>query len=171
LCPACDRSMQRTTGRRRLKTQNVAIVSIHPDPAAPLAIEVKDILAALAPHLPHWIWCVRKLDWLGENADAVCQMVEAAPNGLWMTSQELLAHTRKIYQTIDGEFLAFPRKIEPNEVAPDEIGLAGFPESRAELAIVAVDGSYFEVYAKDAGIAASLRALKNVREENSDRYF
>jgi hypothetical protein len=154
-----------------MKTQNVSIVSIHPDPTVPLGFDVKDILAALATRLPQWIWCVRNLDWLGENADAVCQMVEAAPNGLWMTSQELLAHAGRIYQTVEGEFLAFPHNVEPKKVDCQEMSLAAFPESRAELAIVAVDGSFFEVYAKDAGDAAALQAFKNVREENPAEYF
>jgi Protein of unknown function (DUF2691) len=154
-----------------MKTQNIAVVSIHPDSSLPLGIDVKDILTALVPFLPQWTWCVRNLDWLGENADAACQAVEAAPNGLWMSSQELLAHASKIYQTIDGEFVAFPRNVEPKDVNPPELRLAAFPESRAELAIVAVDGSYFEVYAKDPDIAASLRGLGNVRDENPDQYF
>ncbi len=154
-----------------MKTQNIAIVSIHPDPAVPLGIDVKDILAALARRLPEWIWCIRKLDWLGENADALCQMVEATPTGLWMTSQDLVAQARGIYQTIDGEFLAFPRKTEPKAVEDQEVSLAFFPESRAELAIVAVDGGYFDIYAKDASDVAALHGLRNAHAENPDEYF
>jgi hypothetical protein len=155
-----------------MRTQDIAIVSIHPDPAQPLALDLKEVLGALKPYCERWIWCVRNLDWLGENSEAVCQRVEAAGlGGLWMSSQDLLGHARGIYQTIEGEFLAFPREIDLGTVSADEVNLGAFPESRAELAIVAVDGGYFEVYAKDPKLLTALKQFKDVRDENPGAYF
>jgi hypothetical protein len=155
-----------------VKTQNVAVVSIHPDPATPIALDIKDILAALGSHLPQWTWCVRDLDWLGENADALCRTVEAStPNGHWLASEDLLSQARHVYQTIEGEFLAFPRGVEPNEVKVQDLNLGTFPESKAELAIVAVDGCYFDVYVKDPEMLTSLRELGDVRDEDTKMYF
>jgi hypothetical protein len=155
-----------------MKTQTISVVSIHPDPARPLAFDVKDILATLGPYLPRWIWCVRNLDWLGEGGEIVCRNVETAgAAGLWMTSQELLAQAHKVYQTLEGEFLAFPRDVDPKEITAEELNLRAFPASRAELALVAVDGGLFDVYAKDSDLPASLKGFRDVRQENPEAYF
>jgi hypothetical protein len=155
-----------------MKTQNVSIVSIHPDPARPLELDLQHILAALAPHSSRWKWCIRNLDWLGEKAEAVCRRVEAAgPAGVWMNSEELLNEARQVYQTIEGEFLAFPSDVDPEEISIHDEALNAFPGSQAELAIAAVDGGFFEVYAKDADVLASVRKFKDVRDEDPSRYF
>ena len=153
-----------------MKTQNVSIVSIHPDPAKPLELDVKHILAALGPHLQQWTWCVRNLDWLGENAEAICKRVEAAaPKGLRITSPELLEAARGVYQTIEGEFIAFPRDLDALEVDLQG-GVGSFPTSKADFAIVAVDGSFFVIYAKDPDILVSLRGIGDIREEDVSLY-
>jgi hypothetical protein len=155
-----------------VKTQSIAIVSLHPDPDKPLAFDLKEILAALGPQLQSWIWCVRNLDWLGENADAICETVEAAaPGGIWLKSDDLLKRARGVYQTIEGELLAFPCEIDPKTVPVQELSLRAFPGGRAELAIVAVDGGFFEVYAKDAEVIGGLKSFCEVRDENPDNYF
>lgn len=155
-----------------MKTENVSIVSIRPDPSRPLGLDVKDILTALHAQMPHWRWCVRNLDWLGENADTLCRIVEqAGPGGHWMDSQDLQDQACRVYQTIEGEFLAFPLDVEPSAVTHAEMQLSAFPESRAELAIVAVDGGFFEVYTKDADIVALLRQFRDVRDEDAKMYF
>jgi hypothetical protein len=155
-----------------MKTQNVSIVSIHPDPARPLALDLKDLLIALKPDWNQWIWCVRNLDWLGADSELVCRDVEAAgPAGLWLTSEELYSHASGVYQTIEGDFLAFPREVDPIAVNGAELDLGAFPVSRAELAIVAVDGSFFDAYAKDSEVLAVLRQFGSVRDENPSLYF
>ncbi len=155
-----------------MKTQNVSIVSVHPDPAQPLGLDIKDILTALAPEMARWIWCVRNLDWLGNDADALCLMVEnAGPQGYWVSFEELFGYARNVYQTIEGQFLAFPNGVDPKSVPLEQLRISAFADSPAELAIVAVDGGFFEVYAKDAGILGLLRQLKNVREEDAKMYF
>jgi hypothetical protein len=155
-----------------MKTQNISIVSIHPDPAQPLALDIKHILEAFGPYLDRWVWCVRNLDWLGDDAEALCQRVETAGSaGLWMTSQELLGHARNVYQTIEGELLAFPYETDPKTVTARELNLRCFPASRAELAIVAVDGGFFEAYAKDPDAMSRLRRFGDVRDEDPTKYF
>jgi hypothetical protein len=155
-----------------VKTESIVIVSLHPDREKPLPVDLKDILTALGPQLSSWIWCVRNLDWLGEQVDAICKTAEAArPGGIWMDSGDLLKRARCVYQTIEGEFLAFPRDVDPNTVPARELDLRAFPASRAELGIVAVDGVFFEVYAKDTEMIAGLRAIGDVRDESPDNYF
>lgn len=155
-----------------MPTRNIAIVSVHPDPAQPLACDLKDLLAALGAYLEEWVWCVRNLDWLGPNSEAFCKEVEAAgPEGLWISSRELLSQAAKVYQTIEGEFLAFPREIDPRTVAISERNLESFPRNRAELAIAAVDGGFFEVFAKDPILLTALKGCKDVREEDPSVYF
>jgi len=88
-----------------------------------------------------------------------------------MTSEELIGHAQGIYQTIEGDFLAFPRQVDPSTVTSDELSLRAFPASRAQLAIVIVDGGFFEVYAKDPDFLGPLRQFKDVRNENPREYF
>jgi hypothetical protein len=155
-----------------MKTQNISIVSVHPDPANALSLDIKDILTALAPELPRWTWCVRNLDWLGKDADALCLRAEnAGPQGYWISSEELLGYARNVYQTIEGQFLAFPKDVGPMNVPLEQLQISAFADSAAELGIVAVDGGFFDVYAKDAANLSLLRQLGDVREEDTKMYF
>ncbi len=122
--------------------------------------------------MEQWIWCVRNLDWLGKDGEAICQKIAAAGSkGLWMSAAELLGYSEGVYQTIEGEFWAFPRHINPLEVTADDLNLRAFSSSRAELAIIAVDGGFFEVYAKDSDFLSPLRGFQDVRDENPNDYI
>jgi hypothetical protein len=156
-----------------MRTRELAVVSIHPDRSEPLGVDLKHILAALEGSLGAWVWCVKNLDWLGEDGESLCQAVEAAgPDGLWIDSNELREYVGRIYQTIEGEFLAFPKSIDRQRLDGNDVDLSSFPTSKAVVAIVAVDGCYFDVYSKDPGVTASLvEGLQNVRLENPDQYF
>ncbi len=155
-----------------MPTQNITVVSIHPDRAGPLALDLKDLLSALGPHLGEWNWCVRNLDWLGEGGEAFCRRVQAeGPAGLWIPSEELVRHAAKIYQTIEGEFLAFPQEVDPKTVQEEELNLRAFPASRADLALQAVDGCFFEIFTKDPEVLNALKKFKDLREENPTNYF
>jgi hypothetical protein len=155
-----------------MHTQQISVVSVHPDPAEPLAVDLKDLLAAFAPHLDQWIWCVRNLDWLGQDAEKLCGEVEAAgPAGLWISSQDLRQQAGGVHQTIEGEFLAFPRGIDPGTVDAAELNLATFSWNRAELGIVAVDGGFFDVLVKDPALLRCLKGFRDVRAEDPGNYF
>src|SRR5438094_229702 len=134
-----------------MQTQELSVISIHPDPARPLDLDLKHILSGLGERLESWVWCITDLDWLGEDGEMLCRAVEAAgPGGLWLDSQELIQHVQGIYQTIEGSFLAFPTSLDRRIIDESDRDLASFPLSKAEFAIVAVDGCYFDVYSKDA---------------------
>ena len=155
-----------------MPAQQTAIISLHPDRAAPLAFDLKDILSALGSKGEQWTWWVRNLDWLGEGAEDLCRQVEAAgPKGRSLSFTDLLNRARKVHQTVEGEFLAFPRGLDIKSIDAGDLNLRDFPSSPAELAIVAVDGSYFEVFAKDAALLAPLRKFPEVRDENPAAYF
>src|SRR2546430_2351613 len=116
-----------------MQTQELSVFSIHPDPTQPLGLDLKHILSGLGSRLGNWVWCVRNLDWLGKDGETLCQAVEAAgPEGLWLDSQELVQHTQDIYQTIEGSFLAFPKLLDRRTIDSSDLGLAGFPLSKAE---------------------------------------
>jgi hypothetical protein len=136
-------------------------------------LDLKDVLAALQPRLNDWVWCVRGLDWLGgERAEALCRQVEIArPGGLWLPSDELLSITQNVWQTIDGQFYAFPRTLNLRDFDTRDLHPATFPTTSAELAILAIDGSLFEVFAKDPHDLERVRLLAGVRDENVANYF
>ena len=155
-----------------MQIRELGVISIHPDPSQPLGMDLKHILHAFDGKLENWIWCMKNLDWLGNGAEAFFEAVEAAgPRGLWIDSHDLVAVVSGIYQTIEGEFFAFPRSIDRQEVGATDLDLSSFPASKAVIAIVAVDGCYFEVYSKDPEVTSLLEKLPNARSESPDRYF
>jgi hypothetical protein len=78
---------------------------------------------------------------------------------------------RSIGPTIDGDFQAFPKGLEPHSIALEELR-ARFARSRAELVIRLLDGCIFEVYTKHAEDIARLRTrFADVRLEDSTHYF
>ena len=149
------------------------MISIHPNPARPLDLDLRHILAAVGDRLETWVWCIRDLDWLGEDGEALCRAVEAAGlEGLWLDSEELLQRAQGIYQTIEGSFLAFSQSLERRTIDAADLDLASFPLSKAEFAIIAVDGCSFDVYSKDAVVTHNLLdRFPNTQSEPTDRYF
>ena len=104
--------------------RELGVISIHPDPSQPLGMDLRHILSTLGGNLGDWIWCVKKLDWLGDDGEAFCAAVEAAgPGGLWIDSHDLVEKAKGIYQTIEGEFLAFPRSIDRRNVRTIDLDL------------------------------------------------
>jgi hypothetical protein len=151
------------------------IVSIHDEEAERpvLAIDLQHIVAALAPFCQEWIFCVVDLDAVGPGASGLCAEVDAAGgHGVWLSSVELGARVAGLEQTIDGTVLAFPKDTDVPAVSLTELELNRFPSSRAVAAIVAVDGSYFEVYAKQSRVAELLRCtFRDVRQHDPADYF
>lgn len=148
--------------------QPITVVSLRPEPA----FDFRDILSSFAPRAQRCVWSVRNLDWLGENAEEFCKRVDAAgQRGLWLSTSALQEAARDVYQTIEGVFLAFPADTIPDQVNAAELDLGAFPTSRACLAVVAIDGGLFEVYAKDPALLAALRKLEAAREEDPALYF
>jgi hypothetical protein len=156
-----------------MQTHELAVISIHPDQARPLDLDLRHILSALGKRSENWVWCVRDLDWLGEDGETLYRAVEAAgPTGFWLGSQELEQRAQSIYQTIEGSFLAFPKSLDRRSLDITDLDLASFPASQAEFAIVAVDGCYFDIYSKDALATQDLLGrFPNVHSEPTDRYF
>lgn len=156
-----------------MTTNPVSVVSLHPDPARPLDLDLKHILSALGPFISEWTWCVMSLDWLGDqSSEDLCRAVERAGQaGLWMSAQGLVDSANKVYQTMEGEFLAFPERIDPGTLSSDDLNLRCFPSNRADLAIVAIDGQFFEVYTKNSKWLTSLLDMRGVRREDPSLYF
>ncbi len=156
-----------------MKTQELTVFSLRPDPSNPLGLDLKHILSALDRKIADWVWCVKNLDWLGENGESLCQAVEAAgPGGFWIDSHDLVKEVNGIYQTVEGEFIAFPQSIDRRELGPLDLSLSSFPGSRAVVAIVAVDGCYFDVYSKDSEATGRLHErFPDATVENPELYF
>jgi hypothetical protein len=156
-----------------MPTKELAVISLHPAPDQPLGLDLMQILSALQGRLGRWVWCVRNLDWLGHDGETFCRAVEAAgPGGLWIDSHELIERAQGIYQTIEGEFLAFSKSLDRRTIDARDLSLSSFPAGRAEVAIVAVDGCYFDVYSKDAGVTNSLyERFPDARADDPDGYF
>lgn len=146
------------------------VLLLHPDPCNPLGLDLKHILSTIGPKLADWVWLIKDLDCLGENGEPFCQAVEAAsPEGFQIDSQDLVKAADGIYQTIEGEFLAFPRSAVRQGLVPLDLSLSSFSASQA---VVAVDECYFDVYPKDAEVTDRLHERSpDVRIENPGLYF
>lgn len=141
----------------------VHIFSIHDRNGPVLGFDLRDVLRALGPLLPG-------SDWFVEIEEATGDVAEVRP-GRWLSSAELLDLADGLAQTRDGVAVAFPTSVGRRAGAED-LSLEAFPVSRAELAIAAVDSSWFEVYAKDPAVANLLRhRFTDVREEDARDYF
>ena len=156
-----------------MRTNEIDVLSLHPDPSNPLALDLKHLLSAFGHKLVDWVWCVKNLDWLGEEGESFCRAVEAAgPGGLWIDSRDLVQQVRGIYQTIEGEFVAFPESIERQSLGPLDLSLSSFPASKAVVAVVAIDGCYFDVYSKDSEATNLLqKRFPDATVENAELYF
>lgn len=161
-----------------------AVVSIH-DHELPekREFDLKDILSALGERAAGWQWWIRATleaygtgEELDPQVEAIWVAVEdanrqAQPGGIWLSGREFASFARSIGQTIDGDFQAFPKGLEPHRIALEELR-ARFPRSRAELVIRILDGCIFEVYTKHAEDIARLRTrFADVRLEDSTHYF
>jgi hypothetical protein len=156
-----------------MNSATVSIVSLWPDPDRRLDLDLKHIVSALRPFWAEWRWCVKNLDWLGDqSSEDICKAVERAGQiGLWMSSEELVDNANKVYQTIEGQFLAFPTGTDPRTLSSVDLNLREFPSNRAQLVIAAIDGWFFNVYAKDATFLMPFRNMKGVRQEDPNVHF
>lgn len=151
-----------------MQDEQVRIVSIHDRVGLALAFDLKDILHPLSPKIDKFRWWVNIVDCVPAES---CQKV-AHEQGTWLSSKELTSCVSAIDQTIDAVLLGFPADVDPREVSCEELELGSFPHSRAELAIVAVDSSFFEVYCKRSDIIGLLKKrFKDVREERAESHF
>lgn len=150
-----------------------AVLSIHDSENSMLAIDLRDILRVLEGYLGRWSWCVTWLDCHGGDGAVLCEKVQhSRPVGIWMSSRELLNFSKQIQQTVEGTFIAFPSGTDRHTVDLRELDLAEFPTSRAELAIEAVDSSWFDVYTKDPDINSQIRQnFRDVRDQDVSQYF
>jgi len=89
-----------------------------------------------------------------------------------MSWEQLVQWAAQIQQTNDGEFIAFSSDIERATITDEDLDLGQFPTSKAQLAVLAIDSTYFEVYAKDPDVLVALRrSFRDVRLEDPSPYF
>jgi hypothetical protein len=152
----------------------VQVVSLHDRKGTLLAVDLKDVLLALEKQLGKWTWYMRLLECVGgEYSQAMCQAAESSEaRGLWISEEDLLKLAQDLDQTIDGEWIAFPKAIDPEQITQDDLNLGFFPTSKAELAIAVIDSTFVQVYAKDAAVITALqRHFKDVRLEDPANHF
>jgi hypothetical protein len=172
-CPHSVIRWDWANGGAPMQSALVQVVSIHDMKGSVLGFDLKEILNALKGHLRDWKWCIYELDCVGTNR-AISRGRAAAPekNGLWLSSEELVSLAADIQQTVDATLLAFPADIDPQTIRKEELDVAHFPSSRAELVVLAVDSSFFEVYLKSSEIEKLLeKHFRDVRMEDPGLYF
>ena len=141
----------------------VWVVSIH-DKAAQgyLAFDLNEILICLGDSAKDYHWLVADVECSGE----------APPTGVLMPTEELLHRAEKFVQTISGLIVGLPNGGYSAQEVLSISEIRQFPASRACIAILAVDSSFFEILTKDYD---HVRLLKNcfqdVRQEDPNMHF
>lgn len=151
------------------------ILSVH-DASADgrvLAIDLKDILAALGDTCLGYRWCVLDMDATGPDGEALHKRLNQAPERrLWLSAADLRQIADQVMQTIDAEISGYPIELTPAELRTEDYTLASFPSNRMAIVITAVDSTRFEIYLKDAALADRLAtAFRDVRREDPADYF
>lgn len=141
-----------------------------------LRFDVAELLDALGPSAREYRWIIRPtLDCTGPGAEELCDRVErAAERGEWviLPGDEMARAAQGFVQTLEGAFIAIPQELTDSAGIAGAADLSRFPESAAQIAIEAVDGSFFTVYAKQGEhVEALRRRFRDVRTESAERFF
>jgi len=153
----------------------VHILSIHdesPDRKV-LAIDLKEILAALGDAVDRHRFCILDIEATGDGAAGLYERLSAAPGGkLWVSAEELRGLAARLTQTIDAQIAGYPTEQLSVTLLPEDMRLAAFPQNRMGIVIAAVDSTYFEVYLKDAALADRVAAaFRQVKRADPAVYF
>ena len=110
-----------------------------------------DVFDALLPEAATLVWAVSDAEWLTAkdgsqlNVDRLREDVEAEPRGLVMQWPELRALLDDVLQVIDGSFVACRKQ----EWIPRRSAVHEELAPHAEMAVTAIDSSYWLVTADD----------------------
>ncbi len=150
----------------------ITIVSIATDQSGQPLPDLNSIVSTLGSGVNQFNWLLHRLDALGPNAESLCGRVElAGDDGLWLSTEQLFEETAGITQTIEGELLGFPNSIDRSSIGYDERFWLRLPTSRAQLAIVAIDGMEFDILSKDNRLISNLRNKWHVTDQSITDYF
>jgi hypothetical protein len=150
------------TTKDRIATAS-KIVSIHDmDPRGFLSFDLLQILESIQKSALQYVWIVRQIECTGEPI----------PTGTVLSFEQLADHALRAGQTINGTVVG----CAPGSFTVGDLEsvtqIAGFPKTQATVAILAVDSSYFEVFAKDQSIIDQVRlAFHDVRMQDPRDYF
>jgi hypothetical protein len=138
-------------------------VTIHDKaPQGYLAFDVKDILGCLGHTVDDYLWFIKDIDCTGEMP----------PTGRLLSTEEILAASATMGQTIDATIVGMPR----SEHSPSDLqrlnDLAGVSHTSVPLVIRAVDSTLFEVTTKDyEHVRLINQDFHDVRDEDVDNYL
>jgi hypothetical protein len=141
----------------------IKVVSIHDmDQRGFLSFDLLQILRAIEQAVREYSWIVTDMECTGEPA----------PTRTILSFNQLADYAQRVEQTINGAVVGVP----PGDLAEVDLEtvtrISDFPRSRARVAILAVDSSYFEVIAKDPVVITLIQqTFREVRAEDPRHYF
>lgn len=144
-------------------TNTIQIVSIHDvGPKGFLSFDLVQILMAMQQSVRQCSWIVSDFECTGEPV----------PTRTIFSFNQLANYAQSVGQTIECTVVGVP----PCDLAGTDLEtvtrISDFPTSRARVAILAVDSSYFEVISKDSVVITQIQqAFREVRVEDPRRYF
>ena len=141
----------------------IRIVSVHDvDPVGILAFDLRQILEALEES-------VRGYSWVAEWFDSTGECIST---GIVLSFDQLIHHARRVGQTIDCTIFGCPSDDLTAADLESITEILDFPKTKARVVILAVDGCYFELIAKDMPIIDQIRqAFRDVRDRDTSGYF
>jgi hypothetical protein len=149
------------------------ILSIHDrDELGALAFDLKEVLALLPPVAKDWRWCIRRLEATGEEAEELDRRRREAGGWLWLGFSELTEVAASLDQTLDAMLMAYPSDFAHADASAVDLSLRNFPGNAMQMAITAVDGGRFVLFAKDRELLEPLHEhFRDARWEEARTQF
>ncbi|HEX4146629.1 MAG TPA: hypothetical protein VHY91_24215 [Pirellulales bacterium] len=123
---------------------------------------MREIVESIADLVGGYLWVVTTTDYVGPPVH----------QDTLLSTQELLSHTAKIQQTIDGFVVGQPSEGPDLASVEQLVQLEKFPELPATIAIEAVGSTFFEVFSKAPAIIDRIKAtFRDVRDHDPRSYF
>ncbi|CAG0926681.1 hypothetical protein TFLX_00179 [Thermoflexales bacterium] len=138
-------------------------------------IDLKDLLAALEQEtITQLFWGIGWLDWLGE-VDAINfnnELDRSRVRRVIISGARLMELSRQVWQTLEGVFVGYFSEVDATEFMHTNWSLTRFANSSAQVAIEAIDGSYFDVYLRSSAMMDHLaQVFKRVQRQDPANFL
>ncbi len=138
-------------------------------------VDLRDLLVALGQEtVTQLFWGIGWLDWFGE-VDATNfnnELEHGRVRRIVKSGTRLMELSQHVWQTLEGVFVGYPSEGAAAEFLQADWSLTRFARSSAQVAIKAVDGSYFDIYLRSSAMMDHLtRVFKRVQRQDPANFL
>jgi hypothetical protein len=155
-------------------SDEVFVLTIHTTEAINPDLDLYPILETLgAAFVTNLTWGIERIDCTGPEAQDMCNAVDASPKRqILLSGNDLFQIAPKFMQVIEGYFAGYSSEQDASDFLESDWYAVPFADSRAQIAIRVLDGSWFEVYLRSKALGEQLaRSFKDVQWEDPVNYL